>query len=582
MDAAVVVVVLVVFVIVVFREVVSPAAGMIAALVGLVLTGIVSVEEAFRGFGDQATVTIAGLFVVARAVQLHLAPEAGLARVLGTAVTGRGILLRLLPPVAASSGFLANTPLVATAAPAVKEWAERRGIGARPLLMPLSFAAILGGVTTTIGTSVTLLVSSLLARSTGEPLALFEVTPIGLPVAVVGTLVLVWLAPRVLRDAPDTQLPPGLNCFRFWLRVEPGGHLDGRTTDTVVLDGLQLVGVERDGRPLTDLAARFCPGDVLIVSGGADAIRGHLRPGGIAGVRPLVEEHLWAVEGPDACTVEAVIGRASPLVGRTPREVSFRGRYDAAIVAIERQGAPVDGRPGQVRFAAGDRLLLRADRGFVARWRDRDDFAVSSMHDAPPRRASSRRWWVVAVVAVTLGLTVSGVVTLVTAVLGACAALIGTRTLRFSEAKAALDVDVLLIIGASIGIASAVASTGLADGLAAITLRLAPGAGLVIVAAMILVITMLLTELVANAAAAAIMVPVVIRLAEGAALDVRALAIAVAIGASCSFLTPLGYQTNTIVYALGGYRVREYARLGAPLAASVIVVASLALAVRYG
>lgn len=569
--------VLVVLMVMLVRELVPPSAALLGALVTLVLLGAAEPGRAFIGFSSPATITVAGLFVVAQGLKQH----AGLDRLLAQVLTGaRGhkrLLARICLPTAAASSVIANTPLVAGLAPVVRGWADRAGVSASRLLMPLSFAAIAGGVATTIGTSTTLVASGVVADRTGEPFSFLEVTPLGLPFAVVGTMALVLLAPTLLPERTGAAMRPGDKRYSFRMVVVPGGPLDGRAledADMRNLEDLFVAAIDRHGEiePVPARPdARLGGGDELIVVGD---IR-YVRELPVEGLRHADEQHVAELRAQATGLHEVVLGPNSPLLGRTLKDLSFRGRYDAAVLAINRADHRLQGKLGQVPLQAGDALLLQAGQGFADRWRDSGDFALVASLDEHLTGRSDRRWLVVAV---TLAMVVAagfGWLSLLQAVLWACAALVGTRTLSIRQALESLDLDVLLIIAAAIGLGGVVESSGLAAELAGLISNLAIGSGALVALVVLLVGTTILTEIVTNVASAALLVPIALNAAEVVGEDPRGWAVAVALTASTSFLTPIGYQTNTIVYSLGGYRFGDYWRLGLPLVVIWIAIASL-------
>ena len=585
LDMVVALAVMVAIVVVLARELYAPAPTMLAGLVVLTIVGVVPADEAFAGFSSPATLTIAGLFVVARALQVHGGLGAMLSRGLGKGDGDRAVLGRLVVPVLAASSVIANTPLVATLAPMVRTWSERHGRAPSTFLMPLSFAAILGGVITTIGTSTTLVVSGLVAQSGLGPFGFFEVLPLGLPVALVGGVLLVLLAPRVLPDRRSTfaQMASHERDYTFRLQVQPGGPLDGHTVTGSGLRNLEqvyLAGLRRGELELTPLspATVLQADDVLTFVGRVDQV---LEVSSRAGLVHADETQATLLEGDGHRLVEAVVGSNSPLANRTPKEMSFRGHYGAAIVAIHRQGERVDAKLGEVRLAAGDALLLMTDDDFEDRWRPSRDFAVVVPLD-PGDTTPSRYRPLVGLVTLAMIVAAALGVPILTAVLAACLVLVGSRAIRFWDARGSLDLDVLLIVAAAIGLGGAITSSGLAekvgDGIEAIAMN---GGALVALLA-VLVGTLVLTELVTNVAAAALMVPIALDVATRVGADPRGWAIGVAIMASSSFLTPIGYQTNTIVYGLGGYRFSDYWRLGLPLTCVVLASAMLVIPAVWG
>jgi di/tricarboxylate transporter len=490
---------------------------------------------------------------------------------------GRRSLAKILAPTAAASAFLNNTPIVAMLAPQVADWADRRNQPAAWYLMPISFAAILGGTITVIGTSTNLVVSGLLEAAGERPIGMFEITPVGLPLALLGVLVTVLLAPLLLRDRRGVrqQLDQDLREFVVDVIVEPGGPLHGRTVERVGLRNLQgvfLVHIQRDEELIAPVGPETVlrSGDRLAFVGRANQI---LDLQAIRGLR--LAEHRHAAhfgEASDHTFFEAVVSGTSPLAGQTLKSAGFRGRYQAAVIAIHRAGERVHAKLGDVTLHAGDTLVLLADRGFRERWRDRSDFLlVSELGGAPP--VSTRKAWIVA--AITLGIVVAagaGLLPILQAsVLGALV-LVLLRVLSPGEARAAVDLDVIIVIAASFGIGAAMEASGLAALLARTLVYAFEGFGPHGLLFGVLLAAVICTELITNNAAAVLIFPIAAATASAANLDVRPFAVALMFGASASFLTPIGYQTNTMVYGPGGYRFGDYSRLGLPLTLLVLVL----------
>jgi di/tricarboxylate transporter len=570
------------------RELASPAAVMVGGLTLFVLVGILPPKQAFVGFSSPATISIAGLFVVARAVRERAGLEAALSRLLGDGTRGpRRILTRLIPPVIGLSSVTNNTPIVAAAAPLVRGWAERRGVASTQLLIPLSFAAILGGVITTIGTSPNLVVSGVLEASGHSGLDFFEITPAGLPMAVLGGTLIIALAPRLMPDrrTPHERIAGHERDYALRLVVVPGGEVDGRAVAEAGLRDLEttyLASVVRDGREMAPVPpdTLLRGGDELVFVGRVDEVRDLLdRPG-------LVEAEsaqTTLLDGDGHRLTECVLGPTSRLVGQTLKSASFRGRYGGAVLAIHRAGERVAGKLGQVRLRSGDALLVLADEGFRERWQGSTDFgAIAMLEDGPAPVADRHRWLTIGTLLGMLVLAASGLTSIVTAVLLACSVLVVGRALTFRQALDALDRDVLLIVASAMGLGVAMQSSGLADLLANGIGSAAQATGPLVALALVVVGTLVLTELITNVAAAALMVPIAIGAAERVDFDPTGFAVAVALAASSSFLTPIGYQTNTIVYGLGGYRFGDYWRLGLPLAVGTLVTALIVVPVVWG
>ena len=548
-------------------ERVGAATGFLGATVLLLLAGVLTPSEAFAGFSNSAPITVAALFVLARAVE-----KAGLLyrlthAILGAADQGRLTLAKLVSSIAALSGFMNNTPLVAVAAPQVADWAHRRGLPPSKYLMPLSYATILGGVITTVGTSTNLVVSGMLEADGYGALDLFDVTPVGLPVAIAGCALLVWLAPVLLpvRRTARAELEEGTREFVISMRVVPGGPLDGVTVEEGGLRHLQgvfLFQVNRGKEVLAPVSPTvvFMGDDLVSFAGQIDMIVDLQRMPGLVSAEA---KHV-APEGHHVL-VEAVVGWQSPLVGRTLREVEFRRQYQAAVLAIHRAGSRVESKLGAVTLAPGDTLLLLTDPGFITRWRHRRDFLLVAQLDAPAP-GPARYTWRVALIAAAIVLPVAlDLVPMLQMAVAGALAFVVARVLTATEAIESIDTDVYILISASLGLGTAMDKSGLAQSLADTLVWALADAGSVGPIVGVVLATVVLTELVTNNAAAAIMYPIAAATALSVGIDVRAMAIAVAVMASCSFLTPIGYQTNMMVYGPGGYRFLDYTRLGTPL-----------------
>jgi len=560
------------------REVGPPAALVLAATVTLLVADVIDEGQAFAGFSNPAPITVAALYVLAGGAEKTGLMGPLVDRLLGsTGRVGRRDLARLLLPSAGISGFINNTPLVAMLIPEVTAWCRKRKVSPSRLLLPLSYAAILGGTVTVIGTSTNLVVSGLLEESGRDPLSLFEITPVGGVAALLGLALLVTVIPLLLpeRRSADQAFTDQMREFVVEMEVAPRGALDGRSVEGAGLrhlEGVYLIEIERDGRmiapvsPTTELRG----GDRLTFVGQADLVVDLQRT---SGLRSAQEEHLLAIDSPQHTFFEAVIGGSSSLVGRNLRDSDFRARYGAAVVAIHRAGTRVAGKLGQVELRPGDTLLLLAGRDFRARWRESGDFLLVARLGGPPPSATRRAPIVGITAVVMIGLAALEVLPILHLALIAAAVMIVARVLTVSEARQAIDLDVIVLIAAAFGVGAAIEETGLASTVAdGLVDGLGPLGDLGIVLG-IVVATLLLTEVITNNAAAVVIFPIGLAVAAEAGLDPRAIAIAIAVTASSSFLTPLGYQTNTMVYGPGGYRFGDYLRAGIPL--SVMVVAAI-------
>ncbi|MCB2224545.1 MAG: SLC13 family permease [Actinobacteria bacterium] len=561
------------------REILIPSVVMFGAAVLLLVAGVLEPEEAFVGFSNPAPITVAALYVLAGAIERSGVLLPLMQSLLGGGRSERRTLGRLLLPAAGSSAFLNNTPIVAMLVPAVSRWSNRTGGSVSALLMPLSFAAILGGMITVIGTSTNIVVSGLLEGAGYEPIGFFEITRLGLPVALAGLTLLLVLSPMLLpnRQAARLDLAGDVREFVLDVRVVKGGPLDGTTVEKAGLRALQgvfLVQIDRESE--RRIIAPVAP---TVGLRGGDRLRFVGRAGDVLdlqstrGLEPEAAEHLRDLDTSRVRFFEAVVGSASPLVGRSMAEIGFRARYGAAVFAIHRADHRVVGKLGKVRLRVGDTLLLVAEPGFRARWQDRSDFLLVSRLDGTEPVRSEKAPLAVGVAVLVVVAAATGVTDILEASLVGALALLLLGVMSPTEMRGVVDLNVLVVIASSFGVGAAILKTGLADQVADVIIGGLGGLGHWAVLLGVILATVALTETVTNNAAAVLMFPIAVQVAGHVGGDPRGFAMAVAVVASASFLTPIGYQTNTMVWGPGGYRFTDYARLGAPLTAVAVVIA---------
>ena len=560
------------------KEVFGPDLTVGGTVVVLWLAGVIDETEATRGFASPQVLTVALLFILAAALQDTGAMRAVIGRLLGNARTSGGALVRLLGPTVAISAFMNNTPLVAMLTPAVRNWAARRGVSPSKLLMPISFAAILGGTCTLIGTSTNLLVSGLMEASGAvEPLGMFETGLVGVPAALVGTVYMLTIGRRLLpeRRAPDEELDDNRE-FLVRLMVGPGCPFIGKAVEEAGLrhlQGLFLVEIVRGDLALLPVRPtdRVLEGDELVFVGVSTTVVELLAT---PGLKPAIDDDTEPLSATQRTIHEVVIPERSPLIGLNLREVSFRRRYDAVVVAVHRGGHRMHKKLGDVTLRGGDTLLVEASRGFRATFGTSQDFVIMGMPTTLGDPALA--WRALVVVGGTIGLMSSGLVSTLEASAAGALLLLGSGCLRLGRARSSVDLSVVVLLAASFGLASAVQNSGLAKVLATGMGSFGAFGPLVALAAVYL-LTAVLTEMLSNAAAAALTFPVALATATECGADPRPFCIAVAIAASMSFASPIGYQTNLLVYGPGGYRFSDFTRVGLPLAVLVFAVSMVCI-----
>jgi di/tricarboxylate transporter len=545
-----------------------PDLVMMGALLVLSISGILDPEEALSGFANSGLMTVAAMFVVAAAIRSSGGVDLVVERVLGRPKSARGALVRLMLPVASVSAFLNNTPVVATMIPAVLQWARRIKVPTSSLMIPLSYASILGGTITLIGTSTNLVVNGQYQALTGNPgFGLFDITPLGLAAAAAGTLFVVLAAPSLLkvRRSPDETFAD-TRSFTFEVAVARDGALVGKTIEQAGLRHLEriyLAEIEREDAVITAVAPeeRLRGGDRLVFVGETEAIVDILRINGLVpavGRQPALERNV-----PERRLVEAVVAQQCEVVGTTIRDGRFRDRYGAVVLAVARGGEHIRGRLSSIVLQPGDLLLLEARPAAVGRLRRSRDFVLVNVleHELPDH---SRAWIAWAVLAALVAAATSGLISMLNAALLGAAAMLATRCITGGEARRSLDLPVLITIAASFALGNALEKTGAAEYLGHNIVATAGGNAWLLLALSYLSV-MVLTELITNNAAAMLMLPIVLAITENAGLHDVPYVMAVMMAASASFATPIGYQCNMMVYGPGGYRFTDFLRIGVPM-----------------
>lgn len=546
-----------------------PDIVMLGGLTLLLLSGVLTPAEALAGLSNEGMVTVAVLYVVVSGLQ-----ETG-----GTAWVSQSLLgrprsvahaqMRLMAPVAALSAFLNNTPVVAMFIPAVQDWAKRHGIAVSKLMIPLSYAAIAGGTLTLIGTSTNLVVNGLLLKQPDQPsLGLFEIAWVGLPTLLLTIAFTMLFGRRLLPDRGSllSQLEDARE-YTVEMLVEPNSPLEGKTIEAAglrQLPGMYLVELDRDGQlmPAVSPQQTLRGGDRLLFAGVVDSVLDLQK---IRGLTPATNQ-VFKLQSPrhQRCLVEAVVSESFPLLGKSIREGRFRTLYQAAIIAVARNGERIQRKIGDIVPRPGDTLLMETHPSFLERYRNTRDFLLVSRLDnsAPPRH--ERAGLAVAIMAGMVVLAATGWLSMLQAAMLAAGLMLIGHCTSAGVARRSVDWQVLLVIAASFGIGLALEKTG-AAGLVAGGLVGMAGDSPWMALALFFVATSLFTNLITNNAAAVLMFPIALAAAERLDVSVIPFAIVIMKAASASFATPIGYQTNLMVMGPGGYSFADYLRLGVPL-----------------
>ena len=551
------------------------------SLVTATLLGLVPSSRAFEGFGHPAVVTVAAVLVVSEAlaasgvVSLVTRPLERLAH------RPLALLAGLTVTVTVLSAFINNVGALALLMPAAARLAKESGRSASFYLMPIAFGSLLGGMTTLIGTPPNLIVAGFRAEATGTAFGLFDFAPVGGLVAAGGlTLLILWgwrLVPQRESRVGSAELM-NVAPYLTEVRVSEGSSAADKTLAELEPGDVQVVAIVRGKTSTRAPGARrkLREGDVLVLMGETDAIQQLAESRGLELGGEAEEPSAALLEGRRTSLVEAVVMPGARILGRTARELDLRRRHRVNLLGIARQGARLGPRLGSTRLKEGDVLLLQGDReGLLA---ELPDLGCLPLAERPVGLGQRRkRLPALGVFAACIGSVAAGLVAAPVAFVAAAVLMVVLDVIPLRKAHAAIDWSVILLLGALIPVGLAIESTGLATLIGGAAVSLGTVAPAWVVLGVVLVVSMFLSDLVNNAAAAVMMCPIALAAANGLHASPDPFLLAVAIGASCAFLTPVGHQSNLLVMGPGGYRFGDYWRLGLVLEALIVAIAVPAL-----
>ncbi len=544
----------------------------------LFILGYLTPEEAVSGFSNPAVITIAFLFIISRALQKTRILEYLIIRI--RRLADRSILLGravYLFTIGIASAVVNNTAIVAIFMPVTIRLAQKYKLSPSKMLIPLSYAAILGGTLTLVGTSTNLLVNSIYVAEPGvEPLGMFEFMRYGVILMTVGLLYVLLIAPRLLPSRTTTSSLTKsyhLGGYLTEMKVTSDSPLNGKTCldrsinknyDVMVLDIL------RDGNMITNSIrlTRLRTGDILFVRG---TLENFLRMKEVEKVTLLTDEKLTQqeLEQEDNVLVECLLTDKSELVGQSLMSGNFRRRFGSFILAIRREGMILRKKIAHVVLNAYDTLLVYGPENKVNDLSKSGEFIVLGEVGAELRK--QRFWWMTVVVILgTIGLAALGIMPIVKSAMLGVVTLLALRIISPQEGYQSINWQVIVLISALIPVGIVIQKTGTAEWIGGFISTIARSAPVEwqpkVLLALIYLLTIILTEISSNAATAIIMTPVALAVTQQMGFEPRAFIFAVAFAASASFITPVGYQTNLMVYGPGGYKFSDYIRVGFPLA----------------
>jgi di/tricarboxylate transporter len=559
-----------------------------SALVLLLLGGVITIEEAFEGFSNPGVLTVGFLYVVATSLKTTGIFERFSSSILGGNTGSNSMRMnRILFPVAGLSAFLNNTPIIALLIPAVKSWCKRNNIASSRFLLPLSYAAILGGTCTLIGTSTNLVIHGFLINRGYEGFSFFELALVGVPVAVIGILLVSFFLYKLLPERKEATVVLGEYTREFVIELKVNNDFPyiGRTIEEAGLrhlQGLFIFQIERNGIVKAPVGSteKVMEGDRLFFTGVPETIiELQKRPG-----LDVVDDRHFDLKNYDSDELkmyEVVNSPSSPLIGKTVRESNFRGYYDAVILAIHRNGHRINKKIGDIKLEIGDTLLILADKDFHKRWYHSRDFYLISTSNQIPSKPKVQTYITLGIAILMITVVTAGIIPIIVASGAAAVLLVLSRTINIEDVFKGVEWRILLTIASAFGIANAIDNSGVAAFFAAHIFNASVAFGSLGLVAAVYIVTSLYTEIITNNAAAVLLFPIALSVGLQAELDVMPFAYAVVFGASAGFATPIGYQTNLMVQGPGQYRMKDYLKVGIPLKICIAAVTITMIKVLY-
>jgi len=565
-------------VIVLYRELIRPGIAFMIVTVVLLMFGVISPKEALSGFANEQLAVIVMLMVVSNTMRKTNLLDRGFQKFFKPS-DSRGLFMsKMTGSVGLASALLNNTPLVAMMMPYVYSWSEQKKLAASQFLIPLSYASILGGCVTLIGTSTNLIVNGLAMEYGEESLGIFDFAILGIPALLIGGGYLFAFSKVLLPNNRSATEESASREYFVETHVEPGSSLIGKSVKDASLrslKGLFLVEIRRKKKDVTPV-----PPDMVLEKG--DKL---FFAGDPAGVAELTTPSL-GLSLPHECqlpkesqarVIELVIAPQSSLIGEIVKNTDFRNRYNGAIMGIHRGEERLKGKIGDIELRGGDVLLVLSGNGFIKRVEASQNFYILSQ----VKEVHNLSWWKTLVIIggllLSILLAATNLVPLFISLVALITICILLNLIKTKEIKENADMNLIVIIALGLALGKGMINSGLADVLANSGLNLLKPFGGYGLIAGIFVVTNLLSAFMTSKAAVAIVLPVALTIAHDMGMPIEPFILVVAFGGAANFITPIGYQTNLMVYTPGGYTFKDYFRFGLPLTFICLLICILVL-----
>lgn len=583
-DSIIVLIVIVFIIISLYTDLIGPAFTFIIGVLVLGIMGVLTPNEILSGFANEQIMIIILLLLIGQMIRNTGVLEGSLNWVFRSSNTYKSFLLRLYLSIAFFSSMLNNTPLVAVMMPYVSSWSKRNKVSPSKLLIPLSYAAIIGGSATLIGTSTNLIVNGLIQAQTVipdfEPFQLFDFAYVGVPMIFIGFLYIYFFSDKLLPERQDAykDFVQNTRSYLVQTRIRSNSSLAGMTIQEASLrnlKGLFLAEIIRNKTQIRPVSPheKLHPDDILVFAGETDTITELVNSN--TGLE-LAEIGMYSRKSHTEA-IEIVISYNSSLVGQTVKESMFRSKFDAAIIAVHRNGERLTGKIGEVRLKPGDVLLIITGRDFNNLSNNSQDFYLISRLKDFRKTKSWEPYLIIGGLILSIFLATFKLVPLFTslAILVTIALLL--KLMNPKDLVKSVDFNLAIILAMSLALGLAMIKSGVAEHIGAAFINLLLPFGSLTLLFGLFIIAALLTSFITNAAVVAVLFPIVISIAAKLGINPFPLVMVMTYGAASSFMTPVGYQTNLMVYGPGGYNFTDFLKIGFPLTIIYMMVAVLVM-----
>lgn len=568
----------------IYLEWLKPAVSFLFAALLLIIFGIITPEQVLDGFSNESIASVVLLILITAGIRSNFNVELFLNKVFGKAKSYRGFLISMMSKVAVLSSFVNNTPVVVLMTPYVFNWGKKNNISPSKLLIPLSYATIIGGMITLIGTSTTLVLNGFLLEQQLEGLNPLELLLTGTVVAIPCLLFLTLFSDKLLPNRMDILEKFQANKRQYLIekRLSYNSPLIGKSVlegGLRNLSGVYLVEIVRNDTTISPVNPKevIQSDDILIFAGNTDNIVDLT----LTDIGVELPEKLTPSSNGKLRVVESVVSNNSSLIGKTIKQSNFRERYDAAVIAVHRNGEKLSGKIGRITIKAGDVLLMFAGEDFNDRVDLFKDLYIITGETKEIDRNTNNIFKLIFIGAFVILLIVSQAFNLFLSLLMIFSLMVGMKLITLKNIKRDLDINLVAILVLSLSIGEAMINTGTGELVAKQALGLLQPYGKIAVLAGLMVVTALLTSFVTNIGAVAIAFPLALAITSGMNIDGAPFYLAIAFAASSAFLTPVGYQTNLIIYGPGGYNYKDFLRIGAPVSLIYLTVALITIVSLY-